>query len=271
MKIARSILSTTALGLIVGLASPAFADDWETTLGADLSYNTRSNERLDFRTAAPRLHAYVPLNDTFAVAGEWGLTIADYSNGPDTSFNSLNPFLAAYLTPDAGPLRLRIGLGVALPVAGRGETGTEREAREVSYRTAMDMNGAFNPWLYQVDTLSLVVPGRLEFNISENFYAAVDAAVFTHLRTESGDDNEIGVQVAAEGRVPLGFINLGARLQGVRYKADVFQTSLEPFVGLNLGALGLRTKLTINLNDERVGIPSSTDLWGLHLGAWVNF
>lgn len=239
----------------------ANASELSPHVSIDLGFNTRSDGGLNLTTWAPNLSAYAVVDPDLALSLDWGLTAVNGREAIGTGVEPLNPFLAAYATPAHGPLRLRLGLGVALPIA---EARTENELN--AYRSARALRGGWDPWLYRPDTFSLVVPVRAELAVGPPLLLAAEGAVFVLFGTAAGSGEQLGFQGALEATGRLGILDLGARLQAVSETPDEAQVSVEPFARVHLGPVGLLARLTLNLDEPDGFAFDRGGIWGAHVG-----
>ncbi len=214
---------------------------------------------------APNLGAYTRLSSDLALSGRFGFATLDQS-GSDFVVRPLNPFLALHLTPEMERVRMRVGVGAALPLA-----GVEDDQSRAAYRTARGIRGSWDPWLYRWDTFSLAVPLRIEFDVAPALQLAADGAVFLHIGTRPGAGEQLGVQGAVEARARLGAIDLGVRAQIVRPEEDRTQAALEPFAALHLGPVDIGARLTMNLAPPDGFAFDRDGIWGAHLSLGYRF
>ncbi|MBX2814098.1 MAG: hypothetical protein KTR25_19975 [Myxococcales bacterium] len=261
----------TALSVSSIPMSQSHASEMDPHIELNLGFNTRNpTENIRYTTWVPSLHVLAELNHQLLLTADWGLTLIDTDALTGTNADALNPFVALHFTSDFGRGRLRAGAGLSLPVAdGEGPRGQEALA------TAAAMRGNWDPWLYEADTMSFVVPARLEFYPSQNITIAADFAAFM-LIPFVRDSTQIGLQGAAEGIYHLRPLNLGVRIQGVRVEDDNpatsdTQASIEPFVGFRTGDVSLKAKFTINLSQPEGFAFDEDGIWGLHFSGAYYF
>lgn len=260
-----TLLVTGVLAASLLSNAAAQASELDSHVGVDFGFNTRTQNGQDLTIWAPNFEAYATFNDDFALSVDWGLTSLDADQG--TGVQALNPFIGLHLTPDTiDGVRMRVGLGVALPVA-----VSDRPAQMEALRSAQAIRGSWDSWLYQPETLSFALPLRLEWNVIEVLTLAAEGAVFVNLATTDDGQELFGVQGAVEGIGHLGIFDLGLRLQAVRPEEDAAQISAEPFVGLRFGPVGVSGRLTFNVNEPDGFTVDEGRIWGAHVGAAFYF
>lgn len=267
MKInARSLLTFVAFAGALGFSATAQAEEKKNEVYLELGFNTRSPSGTSLTTWAPNLGFFTHINESIALSADWGLTALDIEDGVDApGVKPLNPFVALHLTPTIGDLDLRAGLGIALPVAEANDA-----ANLAPYASARALRGSWDPWLYEPDTVSFVLPLRAEFNGLDMLMLAAEGAVYLQLDTAGGQER-LGFQGAIEAALRLGRAQVGLRLQGVRPEDEVVRGSVEPFVSLGLGPVALRGRLTMNLSEPDGFAFDPDGIWGAHFGVAYEF
>jgi hypothetical protein len=189
-----------------------------------------------------------------------------------------------------------------LPLANIPDVYHSRDRRHafvayLAYATVGAARGAWDLWLWLPETMSLVVPFRLEKRLATSIELGVDAGLAILIPIA---DNEGGTDLFLQAAGDLAFllsprVRLGFRLQfgwvvtddedhrrpdytdllfsqidGRRH--DDFQLSFEPYVRGYVGQSGfLQARLVINL-DEPAGFGFDDDgVWGLFLGGGFTF
>lgn len=249
-----------------GLTGESETEHFTSELYFELGFNTRNPAGSSLTTWAPNLGFYTELDELFALSADWGLTALEVQNGLNQpGVKPLNPFVAVHLTPDAGALDLRVGLGIALPVAEANDA-----ANLAPYTSARAVRGSWDPWLYEPDTVSFVVPLRAEYLAAEVIELAVEGAVWVQLDTAGGQER-IGFQGAIEAATRVDLFRFGLRLQGVRPEDEVVRASIEPMADVQLGPVWLRGRLTLNLAAPDGFAFDTNGIWGAHLGLAYRF
>ena len=271
-KFTRLYVMVAALA-VINLAPPvARAQELEPHIQLDLGFNTRRPDGVSLTTWAPNLSFYTQFDYQLALSAAWGLTAVNIDEDSIQSLGngveSLNPFVALHVTPEFDRVSMRVGFGLAIPLA-EGDSN----ANFIALRSAAATRGSWDPWLYEQDTLSFAIPLRLEWRASPLLRLAVDGATFLFVPVGGAPNRseQLGFQGALEGLVYLGDFRVGARLQAVRPQDDDALGSFEPFAQFMLGDLGLHGKLTFNFNDRDSLAFDDQGIWAFHLGATFYF
>lgn len=235
---------------------------------------------------SPMLEGYFGVTDSIEIAFQWGSVFVDRETTlaglteEDSSFLIGNPMISGVYLSHMDDAVLRLGMGVALPVADiDDDSAAGIVTRVIGYGLAAAMRGWWDSWLWAHDRLTVAVPQLRIDSKNHDFVWAVDAAM--GLMIDTGDDDrdvEVPVQLAFEGGARLGssFV-LGARLQAVWVptwdddEADNLQLALEPLARVELENAFFYSKLTLNL-DEPLGFAFDEGrVWGLHFGGGGRF
>jgi len=230
--------------------------------------------------------AYFTIEDVVELGAVWGfaggyLDTEVLGVSDDTgAFVLFNPFINAAYRYDHDLFVLRVGGGVALPVANAdSDVGIEQTARQTTLALSAAMRGLWNFWLYDEERISIVVPNlRIDSDPREVYVWALETALGFLLETGDRDrDTEAVWQVGVElgARIDRVFV-LGARL-GVWLlltpadMEDAAQASLEPFIRWHLEPIYLQAAFLMNL-DTTLGFdrPGGT-IWGLRFGMGAHF
>lgn len=260
-----------AFALAMLLPTAAWANsDTDPNVRLDLVLGGGSGDNSSF-SFSPLLHAFLPIGG-FAMSLDWGVANIKYGEksilNDENKFNLLNPTIAAHTVLELGPANLRVGLGAAIPVA------KSDWKNRLAYAQLAGAVGRWNQWMYAPKQATVLLPARLEVAMTDSFYIAAEAAAFAMIATSDTAVTDYGAQVAAEAMVPLGLIDVGARLQGV-YTANkndsLFQTAAGPLLKFGLGPAFLEALLLMNL-DEPYGFSfSDGKTWGVRVGGGLNF
>ena len=182
----------------------------------------------------------------------------------DSKLTAGNPFVGAwYLLPMKERL-LRLGGGVAMPVASAGSVPAA-----VALQMAGAMHGLHELWLWMADTTSIVLGADYRGRAGGNLMASAgaDLAVLVPSGDRSGD-----TEVFLQWRVGLALVS-GAAQFGLRLlsawlpNSETFQLSLRPFFEYVFSEFFARAALHLNL-DEPHGFSfdeGSRKVWGLLL------
>lgn len=244
------------VGVSFGLYSGDSGDAGNATVIAPLIDGTFNiSERLQLRLALP---------------------LTNISQGDDGTnrFQFGNPYMAGYWRGSGGPLKFRLGVGVALPGA-QVPDDADRVLAEESYFAAAAMRGLKDQWLWTPGRLSLVVPLDAELNLGLMTFRA-DAAWAYMISVEREDTSETLAQFGGEALVHLGPVGLGVRGQTVWMPAlgGQTQTSVAPLAELDIGPFSARTMWVFNLNAPQTFSYDRTSdhtFWGWHMSAAVRF
>lgn len=293
-RLATSVLLLSSLLVCTGAAAqyggPEQIQPTSSALWGELGFTTGESEGLgglaSARTSAlsPVIEGYFGITDVIEAAFQWGLVFADAEyelagvTEEDTAFAVGNPSASALFLSRMDDAVLRLGAGLALPVADVGDATTvDDRTKAIAYDLAAAMRGQWDRWLWEPDRLTVVVPQFRLDSRSRDLSWAIDASM--GLMVDTGDDDrevEVPVQVALEGGGRLGrsFV-VGGRLQAVwvptQDEGDAAQLSVEPFVRVELENAFFLGRLTINL-DEPLGFAfDEGKVWGVHLGGGTRF
>jgi hypothetical protein len=214
---------------------------------------------------------------SFGVGAEWGGTLFSANSGGTVQVRAYNPFLGAYYFVGLPLAQLRVGAGVALPIANIDNSNLVNAITDqLVLAGAAASHGLWNSWLYLPNTLTVVVPARLTLDL-EVLKVAGEAGIGMAVGTGNNRGNDFIYQLAAEAFVSVG-VEPGLRLQWVHIPTasvmgdNNFQSSLEPFVRFGAGPVHIMASLTYNLNTP-LG-PSLTrdgSVIALHAGANISF
>ena len=262
------------------------------------------NEDVSVFHLSPFVRFFYPLRDNVLLSADWGFAFASFDDGDsdESDFRTGNIFLGAHYVRHEGDLRFRVGGGLTLPIANIPDADNDQELEDAfvalaTYATAVAARGAWDLWLWLPETMSLVVPFRLEKRLAPAIELGVDAALAMLIPIA---DNEGGTDLLIQVAGDLAFllsqdVRLGFRLQFAWVATDdesddapnftsmIFtddddpgendelQLSFEPYVRGYLGSGFLQARLVINL-DEPAGFGFDDDgVWGLFLGGGVLF
>ena len=233
-----------------------------------------------FRTL---LRAYFGVG-SLELAFAWGFAFGSFDalTADDTAFRFGNPYAALHFKLEKRDFVLRIGGGLALPVATIDDDASLEEAfsQSLALQGAAAIGGLWDAWLWTADRFSIVAPSFRMDGRGSDFVWAVEAALGVLIDTSDADrDAEVVIQGAVEGGARLGrsFV-LGGRFQTVLWPTvdddldeDLTQLAFGPFIRVE-GESGFGyLRMTINL-DEPYGFAFDDDgIWGLHAGGGARF
>ena len=231
-----------------------------------------------FRTL---LRAYIGVG-SLELPFAWGFAFTSFDAGgaDDSAFRFGNPFAGLNFKLEKRDFVLRIGGGVALPVATVDDDASLDEAltQVFALQGAAAIVGLWDTWLWAPDRFTIVAPSFRMDGRGGDFVWAAEAALGVLIDTSDADrDAEVAIQAAVEGGARLGrMFVLGGRFQTVLWATpeddeDLTQLAFVPFVRLE-GESGFGyLRMTINL-DEPYGFAfDDRGIWGLHAGGGARF
>ncbi len=184
----------------------------------------------------------------------------------DSKLTAGNPFVGAwYLLPMKERL-LRLGGGVAMPVA-----SADTDVADAALQMAAATHGLYEAWLWMAETTSIVLGADYRGRAGGNLLASAgaDLAVLVPSGGRSGD-----TEVFLQWRAGLAFVS-GAAQFGLRLlsawlpNSETFQLSVRPFFEYVFSEFFVRAALHLNL-DEPHGFSFDEGIrktWGLLLTA----
>ena len=261
---------------LVGAPTSAHAGDPTIDVFVNIGQNQATTTNATIVT--PRLKVGIPATDRITVDAEWGFTtvtvpvIAD--NGIDTFLRRetglLNPYVSVSYGARAEELYTELGLGISLPAADADDPN-----RAAAFLVALGSVGAWNPFLYLPSTLGITLPmeGRIDF---DEFTLAVDAAFFLLIPTSNTEvrTTQFGAEASVEGFIPVGWFDLGMRLQAVQVGSSgpeeaYLQTSWVPFARLFIDRVVLLAHFNFNFDTPHGTTFGEAGTWGVMLGGGI--
>ncbi len=203
-----------------------------------------------------------------------------FGGSSDGAFLPGNPWLGAHWvgSPDGAPVSLRVGLGVSFPAMQAPEIALEEHADAALVAATPGMRGLWNAWLWLPDTTGIVVDGAAAMRPHEYFAARISAAVAVLVPVRDDDrDTELALQLGVDlALLPIDELTVGVRFQLVFLTDEIAdddqaQTSLEPFLALDVSPVLLRAGLVINLDDPYGTGFGEGDVWGLRFSGSFRF
>lgn len=185
------------------------------TFVADLAMATG---QMDVFVVSPMAGVGWHPTDTLRVSAEIGTSVLGHGDVTGTimedggaRFVFGNVLLAAALLDQTESLSYELGVGVTLPTAPTGDIATFS-----ALSLANAMRGAWDPWLWAAERLSLIASGRLETALAEQIFLIGEADVGVLFYAGDSDGETLfAAQAAADFEYRTGDLALGARLQGV--------------------------------------------------------
>jgi hypothetical protein len=239
------------------------------------------------RHVSPTLSAGFKLSEHSQLRLDWGLpytALGTAGGGGWSHVGSSNLLVGLHLTGGAvgDSAFVRLGAAAALPLALRegGDSGAAAEG--ANYAAAAAVRGLADPWLWALDTTSLVLPLSAGLDLPGfQFRADVALGMMMPVSRASERTHLVG-QASVEASVGLGVLEPGVRAQAVSthltdetWRGDDAQLSVEPFVRARLGAGFARAGLRIDLDRPQDSGGGGTQLtgrmWALGVGAGIGF
>lgn len=240
------------------------------------------------RHFSPTLSAGFKVSEHGQLRLDWGLPYTTLGSGSRREWSSVGPsnlLVGLHHTRTAANdvLFVRVGVAAALPIALRhdareaGETATAAE--NANYATAAAVRGLGDPWLWALDTTSLVLPLAVGMDLP-GFQLRADVALGMMVPvSHSSEETHFVAQASAEASLGLGLLEPGLRAQLVSprlteatWDGRDSQLSLEPFVRARLGSGFARAGVRIDVDTPDGLRPAGTArMWAFSVGAGVGF
>ena len=229
----------------------------------------------DLMSLSPVFRGLFVLGPSAALGVDWGfLSFLNLSAGGDGEQGVFpgNPFVGGYyLYPIVDDLLLQAGGGIALPLSAASDDAEGSAAGAIAAGT----HGLFDLWLWLEDVLSLVAEADLSGTLSQGVYlgAELALAIFIPVKDTDARDVEVGSQFALEVGFDTGVVIPGIRFQGawiMTADGDNFQSSLAPFIRVDLGGGYFHAHLLMNLDDPLGFAFDDEGLYGLMVGGGAN-
>jgi hypothetical protein len=168
-----------------------------------------------------------------------------------TSFLAGNPSLAAlYQVPNAD---IRLGAGVALPLAGNDSAEYEPLGYDGGPALAVAANGNWNVWWYSPDTMTVFFPAEARAGGDDELVAAADAAFGLLVPVSDNPDDTLPVaaQVGGFAGYSFGELRAGAWFRQVllpnREDEDFYRATLEPTLEAKIGDWRFGASLLVDM------------------------
>jgi hypothetical protein len=240
---------------------------------AELGWYTDSQGSATLHVLAPVLSARIAAGDSMDIELDWPFGFASSSSelgdGVD-EFRSGNPFLAGYYVSRQQNGYLRVGLGIAPPLASADDLD---DILPLAMPTAM--RGMWDAWLYVPEHLTLAVPFQIESRSGGLLLGAdTAAAVLIPTGDNEGADTDLSIQLAGLVGGKRDAVSGGVRLQLVwvpTSDADNAQVAFVPFVQGDFDAGFVYLRFLVNL-DEPFGVfGDGADVWAIFAGGGGRF
>lgn len=229
-----------------------------------------ARESIVFETT---LTGWIDWSESWLASVDWGFAWVSVAEAGAPARDGIwwgNPAFAAHYRTLLDGWQLRIGLGIVAPAAQLDTTTAAETARGAyAYQRAAGIVGGWDPWLWAPDTLSFIVPARVE-SLAGSVLLGAELGVGVLVGLE-GHVDEVGavLQLGFDAAYVSDIVRLGLGLYGVwtpTAARDEFQGSVEPYVRLDTDPVFIRLAFTVNL-DTPYGTSFGDDgLWGLRLG-----
>ncbi|MCP3104445.1 hypothetical protein LZ198_36835 [Myxococcus sp. K15C18031901] len=286
----RAAAWTALCGLLFATGAAAQVREPDNFLATTLVFSSAPRLRhVSTRHASPTLSAGLRLSEHGQLRLDWGLpytTLEPDGDSPSrrSHVGSSNLLVALHhvrgFADDSAFVRM--GVGVALPLArheaARAEAGLDAQAEALNYATASAVRGLADPWLWALDTTSVVFPMSAGLDLP-GFQLRADVALglLVPVSRANRDDTHFVAQAALEAALALGLLEPGVRAQVVSprltdraWDGENSQLSVEPFVRVRLGPAFARAGVRVDLGDpERGPSPSAARMWALGLGLGI--
>jgi len=131
------------------------------------------------------------------------------------------------------------------------------------------LSGGQDAGLYLPETVTIVAPGRVEYEI-DKLVLAGDAALGVHIPTDGGDV-DLSIQLSpGAGYYVTPTAQVGLRLPftwvPTRSGSSATYFAMEPYGRFDFGNLFLSTRLTLNIDDPYGFAFDNGKFWALHVG-----
>lgn len=283
-------LIATAL-LLSGMRAGAQVREPDNFLATSVTFSSAPRPRqVSTRHVSPTIAAGLRVSEHGQLRLDWGLPYTALKpdggvEGSTSHLGSSNLLVGLHhvRTFADDSLFVRIGAGVALPLARHEDAGVvgarTAESEGVNYATASAVRGLADPWLWALDTTSIVLPMAVGVDLP-GFQLRADVALGMLMPvSRSARDTHFVAQASAEASLGLGILEPGVRAQVVSphlteatWDGEDSQLSLEPFVRVRLGPAFARAGVRIDLGAPESGpTPSTSRMWALGLGLGVAF
>jgi hypothetical protein len=240
-------------------------------------------EDVSTRHFSPTLSAGFKVSEHGQLRLDWGLPYTTVGASAGREWSHVGPSnlllgLHHVSTAVDGTLFFRAGAAVALPIALRDDAlqpGGPARVEGANYEAATAVRGLADPWLWALDTTSLVLPLAAGVDLP-GFQLRGDVALGMLVPlSRASQATHFVAQASAEASLGLGLLEPGLRAQVVSprltkatWDGHDSQLSLEPFVRARLGGASLRAGVRIDLGrPEDSPRPNAHRMWAFSVGA----
>ena len=238
------------------------------------------------RHFSPTLSAGFKVSEHGQLRLDWGLPYTTLASGGSREWSHVGPsnlLVGLHHTRTAAQdvLFVRVGAAVALPIALREDArkAGASAAEGANYAAASAARGLADPWLWALDTTSVVLPLAVGMDLP-GFQLRADVAVAMLVPvSRSSEDTHFVGQASAEASLGLGLLEPGLRAQvvsphltGATWDGKDSQLSLEPFVRARLGSGFARAGVRIDVDTpDGLRTANTARMWAFSVGAGIGF
>ncbi len=238
------------------------------------------------RHFSPTLSAGFKVSEHGQLRLDWGLPYTSVATGRSREWShvgSSNLLVGLHHVGTAvnDSLFFRAGAAVAIPIALRDDTlqaGGPALAEGANYAAATAVRGLADPWLWALDTTSVVLPLAAGVDLPGVQLRADVAVGMLVPVSRASETTHFVAQASAEASLGLGLLEPGVRAQVVsphltepKWGGNDSQLSLEPFVRAHLGGASLRAGVRIDLGrPEDSPRPGDHRMWAFSVGALLD-
>jgi hypothetical protein len=287
--LALSVAAALHLALLDERAHAAAPEESRGLIGATIVLTTEpSAGSLSTVHVSPTISAEYRITPAVSISLDGGASYTRYSRGGERGergdsansyFGPGNALLAGHYTfLEARGVTLRSGLGLGVPMAFRAGNLSERVAADFGLATASQARGLTEPWLWTLNTVSIVTrfSGRIQMASGPVFGGDLALGVMFPI-SDPIDKTKAALAIGVEGGYALGPVTPGLRIQMASSSRsigpdDFAQLSIEPLLRGELGRGFARLGFLLNLEGPSgVFGGSEAAFYGLSVGGGYRF
>ena len=234
---------------------------------------------------SPLFEMRFQLTYSFLMQVQWGMSYANVDRGEDTeasnSFRVGNPYVAFHYQGKRNEFSYRVGVGATVPVASLpGDiVNDEQIAAASAYYLAAALRGNTGFWLWDVHTVSVIVPVAFERIKPTGFvwgaYLDTGALIKLNDKNPRTSKTDFLMQMAAMmGYQATDWLRVGSRFSLVlipKYREQNTQLAVAPFLRFgNDDAFGA-VLVNINLDNPWGFSFDARQVWGLRIAGGAAF